>query len=155
LLLMAICPGMPLLLATTRSVEGAAGTAFVALLLTATIEPVLIPYWTRLLSVVHPADLTVQPRHVLAVLVPTVFIPVAVGFAVRLLAPRAAPAVARVSNLVGVVGIAMDLLVVLIQGAPLLVHVPLRAFAATAVVTLGDAAIGYWAGWPNTEDQKA
>jgi hypothetical protein len=56
LMLMAVCPGMPLLLDTTRSVAGAAGTAFGALLLTATIEPLLIPFWTRLLSAVHPTS---------------------------------------------------------------------------------------------------
>src|SRR5262249_50216916 len=127
LLLMAICPGMPLLLAT-GSVKGAKETAYVALLLTATIEPLLIPYWTRFLSIVHPGDLTVQRRDVLAVLVPTVFIPVVVGFAIRQLAPRAATVLARVSEMIAVVGIAMDVLVVLIQGAPLLVRVPVQAF---------------------------
>jgi BASS family bile acid:Na+ symporter len=155
LLLMAICPGMPLLLATTGSVKGAVETAFVALLLTATIEPLLIPYWTRLLSSVHPGDLTIQSRDVIAVLVPTVFIPVAAGFAIRQLAPRAASALARGSAMIAAIGIAMDVLVVLIQGAPLLVQVPVRAFAAAVVVTLGDTAIGYLAGWPKMEDQKA
>jgi BASS family bile acid:Na+ symporter len=155
LLLMAICPGMPLLLASTGSVKGAIDTAFVALLLTATIEPVLIPYWTRFLSVVHPGDLTVQRRDVLAVLVPTVFIPVAVGFSIRQLAPHAAARLALVSAGIAVVGVFMDVLVVLIQGAPVLGKVSARAFAAAVVVTIGDAAIGYLAGWPNIEDQKA
>src|SRR5262245_34979366 len=155
LLLMAICPGMPLLLASTGTVKGAVDTAFVALLLTATMEPLLIPYWTRFLRVVHPGDLTVQARDVFAVLVPTVFIPVAVGFLIRQLAPRVATGLARVSEMIAVVGIAMDVLVVLIQGAPLLVQAPVRAFAAAVVVTFGDTAIGYLAGWPKMEDQKA
>jgi predicted Na+-dependent transporter len=155
LLLMAICPGMPLLVASTRSVEGAMGTAFAALFLIAVMEPLLIPQWTRLLSLLSPADLTVQTKHVLAVLVPTVFLPVALGFGVRMLAPRSALDLARVCEMVAIVGIAMDVIVVLIQGAPLLVHVPLRAFAAAVLVTLGDATIGYWVGWPNREDQKA
>ena len=155
LLLMSICPGMPLLVASTRSVKGAKDTAFVALLLTATIEPLLIPHWTRFLSVVHPGDLTVERRDVVAVLVPTVFIPVAVGFVIRQLAPRVAAALARLSEMIAVVGIVMDVLVVLIQGAPLLLRVPVRTFAAAVVVTLGDTAIGYLAGWPKMEDQRA
>jgi BASS family bile acid:Na+ symporter len=155
LLLMAICPGMPLLLASTGSVKGAIDIAFVALLLTATTEPLLIPYWTRLLRFVHPGDLTVEARDVVAVLIPTVFIPVAVGFAIRQLAPRAATTLARVSEIIAIVGIVMDVLVVLIQGAPVLAQVPVRAFAAAVVVTVGDTAIGYLAGWPNMEDQKA
>jgi bile acid:Na+ symporter, BASS family len=155
LLLMAICPGMPLLLASTRSVEGAVGTAFVALLLTATIEPLLIPVWTRLLTIAHPTDLTIGTRDVLGVLVPTVFVPVAAGFAVRRIAPRLATHLARASEAVATVGIVADVLVVLIQGAPLLIHVPVRAYAAAAIVTLGDAVIGYWTGWPNAEDQSA
>jgi BASS family bile acid:Na+ symporter len=155
LLLMAICPGMPLLLAATRSVEGAAGTAFVALLLTATIEPLLIPAWSRLLRFVHPGDLAIEPRYVLAVLVPTVFIPVAAGFALRRLAPRVAFTLARLCGAVAAVGIAMDVVVVLIQGAPILRHVPVRAYGAVVLVTLADALLGYWAGWPDREDQKA
>jgi BASS family bile acid:Na+ symporter len=155
LLLMAICPGMPLLIASTHSVEGDAGTAFAALLLTATIEPALVPAWTHLLRFVHPGDLAIAPRHVVAVLVPTVFIPVAAGFAFRALAPRAAPTLARVVGVVAAVGIVMDLAVVLIQGAPLLPRVPFRAFVAAALVTITDAALGYWAGWPEAEDQRA
>jgi BASS family bile acid:Na+ symporter len=155
LLLMAICPGMPLLLASTLGVKGAIDTAFVALLVTATTEPLLIPYWTRFLSVVHPGDLTVQARDVVAVLVPTVFIPVAVGFTIRQLAPRVATPLARVSEVIAVVGIAMDVLVVLIQAAPVAIRVPPRALAAAVVVTFGDTVIGYLSGWPNMEDQKA
>jgi BASS family bile acid:Na+ symporter len=154
-LLMAVCPGMPLLLATTRSVKGAMGTAFVALLLTATLEPLLIPSWTRVLSLVHPDDLTVGTRDVLAVLVPTVFIPVLAGFAVRRVAPGAAATLAHISERVAQIGIVADVLVVLIQGAPLLTHMPARAYGAAVVVTIGDGAIGYWSGWPNIEDQQA
>jgi predicted Na+-dependent transporter len=45
--------------------------------------------------------------------------------------------------------------VVLAEGAELLWHVPLRAFAAALAITLGDALIGYWVARPDVEDQMA
>jgi hypothetical protein len=53
------------------------------------------------------------------------------------------------------VGIAIDMVVVLIEGAPLLLFVPPQAFAAAALLTFADVTMGYWAGWPRTQDQKA
>jgi len=45
--------------------------------------------------------------------------------------------------------------VALIQGAPLLRLVPLRAYAAAIIITIGDALIGFWVARPDPEDQKA
>jgi BASS family bile acid:Na+ symporter len=155
LLLMAGCPGVPLLLGTTRTVRGAMSTAFAALALTAATEPLLIPLWTRLASAILPVDLTVHWSHILRVLAPTILVPVAVGFVVRALFPRAVHPLVRASDGVYAVAIIGCVLALLAGPARLIPRVPLRALAGAAIITVGDAAIGYWAGWPDRDDRKA
>jgi BASS family bile acid:Na+ symporter len=155
LLLMAFCPGVPLVLVSTRSVQGALPTAFLALILAAVTEPFLIPYGARIVSALQPVDLTVRPRHVLAVILPTVFLPVVLGFAIHDLFPRAAPLLARISNVVFGLALTGCVILVLVKAAPLLLNVPALAIVAVVLITLGDALIGYWAGGPDRDDQKA
>ena len=155
LLLMAICPGLPLVLASTRSVGGAVSAAFGALLLTAATEPLLLPLWTRLLTRALPVDLVIAPRHVLAVLGPTVLLPVVLGLAIHGISLRAAAALARFSDVVFVAGMTVGAVAVVIKGGPLLVTFPPNALVAAVLITLGDAAIGYAAGRPAREDQMA
>lgn len=155
LLLMAVCPGLPLVLFSTRSVGGAVSAAFGALLLTAATEPLLLPLWTRILTRALPLDLVIAPRHVLAVLGPTVMLPVALGLAIHRISLRAATSLARLSDLVFVAGMTVAAVAVVIKGTPLLVTIPRSAFVAVVLMTLADTAIGYAAGWPSPEDQKA
>jgi BASS family bile acid:Na+ symporter len=155
LLLMAGCPGVPLLLGTTRTVRGAMSTAFAALALTAATEPLLIPLWTRLVSAILPVDLTVHWSDILRVLVPTILLPVAVGFVVRAVFPRAVDPVVRISDGVYAVGIIGCLVTLLAGAAPLILRVPPRALVGAAIITIGDAAVGYWAGSPDRDDRKA
>ena len=155
LLLMAGCPGIPLLLGSTRKVRGAMRTAFVALVLTAATEPLLIPYWTRIVSGLVPVDLTVQPRHILQVVVPTIFLPIALAFVLRSFSTRAADFLAPISDWVYAVGALGCGLAIVIEAAPLILRIPPGTLVAAAVITLGDALIGYWAGWPDQDDQKA
>lgn len=155
LLLMAGCPGVPLLLGTTRTVRGAISTAFVALVLTAATEPLLIPLWTRILSALLPVDLTVHWSQILKVLAPTILLPIAVGFFVRAVFPRAVHHLVRVSDGVYGVGIIGCVVALLAGAAPLVLRVPPRALVGAAIITVGDAAIGYWAGWPDRDDRRA
>jgi predicted Na+-dependent transporter len=155
LLLMSVCPGVPLLLASARSVRGAVSTAFLALLLSAAIEPLMLPLWTHVMSAIQPANLTIQPLDVMRVRIPTLWLPIAVGFALRALWPRATGVLAYLSDGVYIVGFVASAIVVLIEGFPMLFQVPPRTFVAAVVITIGDGLIGYWAGWPRREDQKA
>jgi BASS family bile acid:Na+ symporter len=155
LLLMAVCPGVPLLLASTRTVSGSMRTALLALVITATTEPILLPYWTRLISLALPVDLTVQPIEVFRVLAPTVFLPIALGFGLRALWPKGVNPTLRVCDAFYAVGVVTSLVLVVWKGAPLLPKVPIEAFIATVIITLGDALIGAWAGGPHADDRKA
>lgn len=159
LLLMSVCPGVPMLLPSTKAVKGEVATAFVVLLLAAATEPLMIPLWTRLLTALGPrgwgVQLGVRPWHVLRVLLPTVFIPLLVGFAIRRVWPRAGAILERFADLVYVLTLIVGGIIVLMQGAPLLGHIAARTYFAAVLITVCDALIGYWAGWPSRQDQKA
>jgi BASS family bile acid:Na+ symporter len=155
LLLMSVCPGLPNLLTWARVTPSSITTAFVALFVTAATAPFMIPYWTRLLSKFLPMDLTVQAGHVLSVLLPTVFLPIVLGFVVHKTSFRAATALAPVSDFVDLVGTVAAIAVILFQGLPMLIYVPPAAFVALVIITFGYAAFGFWAARPNLEEQKA
>jgi BASS family bile acid:Na+ symporter len=155
LLVMSLCPGIPLLLSTTRSARGAVHTAFTVLLITAMTEPMLIPLGSRLLHSIEPEASTVHPSAVLRVLLPTVFLPVALGYVARALWPRALPKLIFASDIVCVVGILGSGALIFIQAFPLMLEVPPRTIVAAFVITWADTALGYWSGWPSKDDQKA
>lgn len=154
-LLMSVCPGVPYLLGAAQKIKGAIATAFLALILTAATEPLMIPFWTRLLSRFLPVDLSVQPKDIWDVLLPMVFLPIAMGFVIRDVSDRATSLLGRVSDAVYWVGSIASVVVITIKGAPLLPLVPIRALVAVWIITLGDAILGYWAGGPNLEERKA
>jgi bile acid:Na+ symporter, BASS family len=155
LLLMSVCPGTPALLTFVRIARSSTATAFVALLLTTATEPLLIPYWTRLLSRFLAVDLTIQPRQVLNVLVPTVFSPIVLGFVLHKLSINKAEALASASDYVDLVGTGACILLILAEGLPFISGVPLVAVVAIIIITAGDAALGWWAARPNLAEQKA
>ena len=155
LLLMSVCPALPNLLTWARIARSSVMTAFVALLVTAATEPFMIPYWTRLLSKFLPMDVTVQPSHVLIVVVPTVFLPIALGFLVQKISFRAAAVLARVSDFIDLAGTIATIAVILYEGLPRLIYVPPVAFVALVIITFGYSAFGFWAARPNLDEQKA
>jgi BASS family bile acid:Na+ symporter len=155
LLLMSVCPGTPAILTFVRIARSSIATAFVALFLTMATEPFLIPFWTRLLSRFLSMDLTIQPRQVLNVLLPTVFVPVVLGFVVYRISIHAAAVLARASNYIDLVGTVACVALILGQGFPFLLRVPLPGIAAIIVITAFDAVLGFWAARPNLAEQKA
>src|SRR5262245_38757781 len=149
LLLMSVCPGTPALLTFVRIARSSMATAFVVLLLTTATEPFLIPYWTRLLSNFSYVDLTIQPRQVIIVLLPTVFFPIVLGFVAPKIWTNSARRLATASDFVDLVGTGACIAVIISQGFPVLISVPPAALAATLIITVGDAALGFWAARPN------
>ena len=155
LLLMSVCPGLPNLLTWARIARSSITMAFVALLVTAATEPFMIPYWTRLLSKFLPIDLTVQPSDVLNVIVPTVLLPIVLGFLVRKISLRATEVLAPISDYIDLAGTVATIAVILYQGLPRLTYVPPVALVALVIITFGYAAFGFWAARPNLDEQKA
>jgi bile acid:Na+ symporter, BASS family len=155
LLLMSVCPGTPAILTFVRIARSSTATAFAALFLTTATEPLLIPYWTGLLSRFLTVDLTIQARQVLTVLLPTVFVPVVLGFLVHKMSIHRATVLAKASDYVDLIGTTGCVVLILGQGFPFLHRVPREAIAAILVITAGDAVLGFWAARPNLAEQKA
>jgi BASS family bile acid:Na+ symporter len=155
LLLMSVCPGTPALLTFVRIARSSIATAFVVLLLTTATEPFLIPFWTGLLSRFLTVDLTIQPAQVLKVLLPTVFLPIVLGFVLHKMAINKVAVLASASNYVDLVGTGACIVLILGEGFPLLRTVPPVAVGAILVITAADAALGFWAAHPNLAEQKA
>ena len=155
LLLMSICPGTPALLTFVRIARSSIATAFVVLLLTTATEPFLIPYWARFMSRFLTVDLTIQPRQVLIVLLPTVFFPIVFGFLLHQISINTAAVLASASNYVDVIGTSASVVLILARGFPLIHRVPVAAVVAVLIITAGDAALGWWAARPNLAEQKA
>jgi BASS family bile acid:Na+ symporter len=155
LLVVSICPGVPLLVRSTRKVHGGMSTAVLLLLLSAITAPLLVPLWVRILSAIFPVAFAIQPAQVVRALLPIVLVPIAAGVMIRWLLPRVAPILARVADVVFAVGIVILLVAVLILGVPRLPEVGWRNYVAVLVVTFGAGLMGYWAGRPALEDRKA
>jgi BASS family bile acid:Na+ symporter len=154
LLLMAICPGVPKLLSKTRAQGGRNDAGIVLLLATSATTLVLLPIWARVLSAATPLEIAMPPWRVLALLAPTVFVPLALGFAIRALSSRVADSLARVTGVIYPVGLLGTVAIGLIQGAPLLKDVPLRSYAAVAIVTLGASWMGRIAAGRTSNDRR-
>jgi BASS family bile acid:Na+ symporter len=74
---------------------------------------------------------------------------------VREISPRVSGVLARVSDWVYLVGIVGCVIVLVAGSLPLITRIPLWTLIAAVIITVGDAIIGYWAGWPDRDDQKA
>ena len=93
--------------------------------------------------------------QVLIVLLPTVFLPSVLGFLINEMSLKAAPRLARISDVVDLIGTSAAVVLILHQGLPVLFRVPAATFAATIIITAADMAFGYWAARPNRAEQKA
>ena len=153
LLVMAICAGVPLVVKTSRRAHGAADTTLMVLLATALTAPIMIPVWSAILTRVTPIALHASPTEVLGVLVPTVVIPFLIGRIIQRISQRAAGVLARVANVMFIVGLALLLAVLIYRGVPILSQTTLRAVIAVVIVTLAAAGLGYLAGRPRASDQ--
>jgi BASS family bile acid:Na+ symporter len=155
LLLMSVCPGTPAILTFVRMARSSITTAFVALVLTTLAEPILIPYWTRFMNEFVAVDLTIHPEQVLAVLLPTVFVPIVLGFLLHKISIRRAAVLARASDYIDLVGTGACVVLILARGVPFLLRIPPPAVVAILIITAGDAVLGYWAARPNLVEQRA
>jgi len=146
LLVVAICPGVPLVLRKSRKAHGDPDLSLLVLIATALTAIVMVPLWATVLARITPFELAISPIAVAGVLLPTVLIPFVIGRIVNRLSPRVAAPLARFFSIVFVVGIAIVIVPVLIKGIPILRQLTLRGLAAVVFVALGAATMGYLAG---------
>jgi BASS family bile acid:Na+ symporter len=153
LLVVAICPGVPMVLESSKLAHGDRDTTLLVLITTAIAALVMVPLWTAILARATPLELSISPRAVALVLVPNVLFPFAVGRIVSLVFPRIARPLGRACSIVFFVGIAIFVVVIVIKGVPVLRQINVRGVAGVVIVTLGAAIMGYFAGRPRPEDR--
>jgi BASS family bile acid:Na+ symporter len=155
LVIVAICPGVPLVLKSASRAHGSRRTALLVLLATAITAPLMIPLWSAVLSRTTHYAVAIDPIEVVRVVVPSVIVPFVVGRLVRIAAPRVAEVLAKIANIVFLAGIAVLLVVAVSKALPVLAAASLRAVMATVLVTLAAFVVGYLAGQPRAEDRTA
>jgi predicted Na+-dependent transporter len=80
-LLFSICPGVALLPFLVKMKGGRVPTALGLLLILTAIAPVTVPVWLSILNRIFPTQFVADPGVLVAKLVPTVLIPLAIGLA--------------------------------------------------------------------------
>ncbi len=143
LMVMAICPGVPLLLRKSDKAHGDRDTALIVLIAALLTAVVLTPAWAALLRQFTPLHLVVAPRDELAVVLPKVLLPFALGRIVHHLAPRLAAPLAKVANALFLVGVAAILIAVIVKRPISLSDLSGRGAIAAFLIALGSALLGY------------
>ncbi|HEY1814156.1 MAG TPA: hypothetical protein VGG74_17515 [Kofleriaceae bacterium] len=147
-LLMAACPGAPLVLRTYR--DSATGVAIIAIV--SLVAPITVVAWVAVWNRLFGYAIVVDPIALLRVgLVQLVSL--AAGVALAALSPRIAPRLARVTWACFIAGFVLALVVALVLGAPALLRVRAITVVAVVAVALGSAALGHVAGGPELTDR--
>ncbi len=143
LIVMAICPGVPLVLGKSKRARGDATMSLLVLVATAITALVLVPLWAVVLTYVTSLELTFAMKDAAAVLVPNVVLPFAVGRVIREAVPRVAHAAEVIAQLLFFTGIAILVLFALARSGSALHMLTARDVAAAALISIGAGALGY------------
>ena len=154
-LLFSICPGVALLPFVVKMKGGRVPTALGLLLILTAIAPVTVPVWLSILNRIFSVQFVADPGVLVAKLVPTVLIPLAIGLAVRHFLPAAGDRIARWVNWFMIAAIAVAVVVVIAVGGKMLGQIePLGALGMFVIVGVS-MLLGHWAGGPTFVDRKA
>jgi BASS family bile acid:Na+ symporter len=143
LMVMAICPGVPLVLGKSRRSHGDPTTSLLILIMTAISALVMLPLWAAVLSRTTPVELSFRLRDVAQILLPTVIVPYALGRLIADALPEIARPLARIAQglfLAGVMFVIAALAPRMIQALRAL---DARDAIAALLVAFGAATLGY------------
>jgi BASS family bile acid:Na+ symporter len=153
LAMMAICPGVPLVLRRARKAAGDVDASVLVLVVTLLTAIVMIPLWAVLLTHFTRIDIALRPRDIAAILLPGILIPFAIGRLIHELAPKLAPKLAKVTDVLFLAGIVLLLIVLLPKSVPAFRELGVRDYVAAFVIALGATALGYAAAGPPREQR--
>jgi predicted Na+-dependent transporter len=144
-MVLAICPGVPLVVRHSHRQHGDPTLTLLILIASALTAIVLVPLWGVVLAHLTPLDLHVRIRDVAAVLAPTLLVPFLLGRLVVYTVPRFAAPLAYVANILFVVGIAIIVLVALSKIRPALYDLGEREIVAGLIITAAALVLGWFA----------
>lgn len=113
LMVMAICPGVPLVLGKSSRAHGHHRTSLLILLTTALSAIVMVPLWAAILNRFTAFHLSFGLYDVAKVLLPTVILPYAIGRTIQELAPGIAKPLAKIAQGLFVAGLVVIIAIVL------------------------------------------
>jgi BASS family bile acid:Na+ symporter len=145
LMVMAICPGVPLALGKSTRAHGDRRTSLLILISTALTAIIFTVVWGAVLTRTGALTVPVSMLDVARVVLPMVLVPFAIGRAIIVLAPRFAPALTRLSRLLFIAGAALLVIGAIRAGAPALRELGARDIIAALLVPNAALAIGYLA----------
>jgi BASS family bile acid:Na+ symporter len=145
LMVMAICPGVPLLLRKSDKAHGNRDTALSVLIMTVVTAVLMTPFWALILERFTPLDLKVHPRDVVLVVFPKVLLPYIVGRIIRELSPRVAKPLAKIAYGVFLAGGVVVLLALIFKHPISVRDLSVRGILASLVIALGSAVLGFYA----------
>jgi predicted Na+-dependent transporter len=149
IVLMAICPGTPMVFRSFRD-----RTLLVALIaIVGLVAPFAIWAWVSLLEHVSPIHLHLA-THAVARTALEQLLPLAVGVALASTLPRVARAIARISWYFFAVALAFAIVIALLKGGRELFTTNGWSIVAVLVMVAGSIALGQWAGYPTRESQR-
>jgi len=153
LMVLAICPGVPLAIRTAGKRDGDATTSLIVLVATVVTAFVMIPLWSALLAHLTPVDVSIGALSVGLVLFPQLLLPLLIGLLIRELAPSFSKKLGVVANALFIAGLVIIAIVLVPKSIKMLVDMSGYAILAAACIPIGGAAIGYIAGRPRRPDQ--
>jgi bile acid:Na+ symporter, BASS family len=153
LLLLAVCPGVALLIYSAKKKGGSLVTALNLLLVVSLLSVLTVPAWLSVLARIYDRPVLVSSAQVFRTVVPTILLPLALGMIAHALAPKIAPMLGRIANAAFIVALLVVALALLVKAGPALRQLNVRTLLTVLVLVTGSALLGHAAGGPRAEDR--
>ncbi|HTJ57272.1 MAG TPA: Na+-dependent transporter [Devosiaceae bacterium] len=152
---LALSPVPPILPSTQTKAGGTAAYTMSLLTVAALLSIVIVPVGMLLLGLIFGLNEAVPAARIVPVVLTTILAPLAVGIAIRYLAPDFARNAARTVSLIGVILLLVALVPVLATQWPqLLSMVGNDTLLVLALFTITGITIGHFLGGPDPDDQS-
>jgi bile acid:Na+ symporter, BASS family len=110
---MAVCPGVPMVIGRSHRSQGDARTTLSILIATAVSALVMVPLWIAIVRRVMAYEVATGPREIALVVLPSVLLPFVAGRLVVAVSPRIAHVLAKVARVLFMAGIVTIVLIVI------------------------------------------
>lgn len=155
MLVVAIAPGMPLIMRSARKAHGDPRLALMVLIATALTAIVMVPLWGWVLHRITGYHLQISVASVARLMLFGLVLPFLAGRLLRLGAPRIAAPLAKVCNAVFAIVVVLFVIAMLARAGSVLRELSPRVLVAILLFTVIDVALGWWAGGPDRSSRIA
>lgn len=155
LLVVAIAPGMPLVMRSARKAHGDPRLALLVLISTALTAVVMVPLWGWVLHRVTGYDLEVSSGTIARLMLVGLVLPFMIGRLIRTVSPRIAVPLAKLAAALFAIVAVVFVVAMLASVGGVLRDVDPRVLIGVVLFTVVDVALGWWAGGPDRSSRIA